>query len=145
MSRSSRKCLSANSFSYKSNLWSMFGPCLCLRFANTLFTRIYQEFENWRDLSILSGKFLQQKPCYQESFHFFWFWMLCPTREISKSLIFAVGAILCGQNVYGNHFHNFIMSGIFPPLFKQVLGIFIPGCIQLWTWNRLKVCIELNQ
>ena len=34
------------------------------------FMRICREFENRRDLRALSGKFLQQKPCYPESFCF---------------------------------------------------------------------------
>ena len=34
------------------------------------FMRIYREFENWRDLCALSGKFLRQKSCYPESFRF---------------------------------------------------------------------------
>ena len=35
------------------------------------FTRICCEFENCRDLRALSGKFLWQKSCYQESFRFY--------------------------------------------------------------------------
>ena len=31
--------------SYKCTVWSIFGPLLCLKFANTLFTRICREFE----------------------------------------------------------------------------------------------------
>ena len=34
------------------------------------FMRICREFENWRDLRALSGKFLRQKSCYPESFRF---------------------------------------------------------------------------
>ena len=34
------------------------------------FMRICREFENWRDLHALSGKFLRQKSCYPESFPF---------------------------------------------------------------------------
>ena len=34
------------------------------------FMRICREFENWRDLCALSGKFLRQKSCYPESFRF---------------------------------------------------------------------------
>ena len=34
------------------------------------FMRICREFENWRDLRALSGKFLRQKSCYLESFRF---------------------------------------------------------------------------
>ena len=34
------------------------------------FMRICREFENWRDLRALSGKFLWQKSCYPESFRF---------------------------------------------------------------------------
>ena len=60
----------ANSFSYTCTLWSIFPLCLCLKFANTLFTRICREFENYRDLRTLSGKLLRQKYCYQENFHF---------------------------------------------------------------------------
>ena len=37
--------------------------------------RICREFENWRDLRALSGKFLRQKSCYPESFCFL---RLCP-------------------------------------------------------------------
>ena len=36
------------------------------------FMRICREFENWRDLRTLSGKFLRQKSCYPESFRFLW-------------------------------------------------------------------------
>ena len=36
--------------------------------------RICREFENWRDLRALSGKFLRQKSCYPESFCFLWLW-----------------------------------------------------------------------
>ena len=53
--------------SYKCTLWSIFGPLLCLKFANTLFTRICREFEKWCNLRVLPGKFLQQKSCYPES------------------------------------------------------------------------------
>ena len=67
------KCLSANSFSYKCTLRSIFGPCLCLKLTNTLFMRICHEFENWRDLHVLSGKFLRQKSCYLESFCWLFF------------------------------------------------------------------------
>ena len=35
------------------------------------FMHICREFENWRDLRALSGKFLRQKSCYPESFRFF--------------------------------------------------------------------------
>ena len=38
--------------------------------ANPPFMRICREFENWRDLRALSGKFLRQKSCYPESFRF---------------------------------------------------------------------------
>ena len=38
------------------------------------FMRICREFENWRDLRALSGKFLRQKSCYPESFRFLWLW-----------------------------------------------------------------------
>ena len=38
------------------------------------FMRICREFENWRDLRALSGKFLRQKSCYSESFRFLWLW-----------------------------------------------------------------------
>ena len=31
--------------SYKYTIWSILGPLLCLKFANTLFTRICREFE----------------------------------------------------------------------------------------------------
>ena len=58
--------------SYKCTLWSIFGPLLCLKFANTLFTRICREFEKWCNLRALSGKFLRQQSCYPESFRFFW-------------------------------------------------------------------------
>ena len=34
--------------------------------------RICREFQNWRDLRALSGKFLRQKSCYPESFRFLW-------------------------------------------------------------------------
>ena len=34
--------------------------------------RICRGIENWRDLRALSGKFLRQKSCYPESFHFLW-------------------------------------------------------------------------
>ena len=61
--------------SYKCTVWSTFGPLLCLKFANTLFTRICREFEKWCNLHVLSGKFLRQQSCYPESFRFFW---LCP-------------------------------------------------------------------
>ena len=57
--------------SYKCPIWSIFGPWLCLKFANTLFTHICREFEKWCNLRVLSGKFLRQKSCYPESFHFF--------------------------------------------------------------------------
>ena len=57
---------------YKCTLWSIFGPLLCLKFANTLFTRICRKFEKWCNLRVLSGKFLQQQSCYPESFCFFW-------------------------------------------------------------------------
>ena len=40
------------------------------------FTRICREFENWRDLRALSGKFLRQKSCYTESFRFLWLWYI---------------------------------------------------------------------
>ena len=54
---------------------------LCLKFANTLLTHICREYENWCNLCILNGKFLQQKSCYPESFLFFG---LCsPTPPIS--------------------------------------------------------------
>ena len=66
--------------SYKCTLWSIFGPLLCLKFANTLFTRICREFEKWCNLRVLSGKFLRQQSCYPESFRFFWLWF---TRIIS--------------------------------------------------------------
>ena len=54
--------------SYKCTIWSIFGPWLCLKFAKTLCTHICREYENWCNLRILSGKFLQQKTCYPESF-----------------------------------------------------------------------------
>ena len=38
--------------SYKCTLWSIFGPLLCLKFANTLFTRICREFEKWCNLRV---------------------------------------------------------------------------------------------
>ena len=38
------------------------------------FMRICRDFENWRDLRALSGKFLRQKSCYSESFCFLWLW-----------------------------------------------------------------------
>ena len=38
------------------------------------FMRICREFENWCHLRALSGKFLQQKSCYPESFRFLWLW-----------------------------------------------------------------------
>ena len=60
--------------SYKCTLWSIFGPLLCLKFANTLFTRICREFEKWCNLRVLSGKFLRQQYFYPESFCFFWLW-----------------------------------------------------------------------
>ena len=44
--------------------------------ASTSFTGICRDFENWRDLRALSGKFLWQKSCCLESFPFFW---LCTT------------------------------------------------------------------
>ena len=34
--------------------------------------RICREFENWRNLRTLSGKFLRQKSCYPESLRFLW-------------------------------------------------------------------------
>ena len=34
--------------------------------------RICRNFENWRDLRTLSGKFLRQKSYYPESFRFLW-------------------------------------------------------------------------
>ena len=37
--------------------------------------RICREFENWRALRALSGKFLRQKSCYPESFCFLWLWL----------------------------------------------------------------------
>ena len=40
--------------------------------ASTPFTGICCDFENWRDLHALSGKFLWQKSCCPESFRFFW-------------------------------------------------------------------------
>ena len=46
---------------------------LCLyaqNLAKPPFMRICREFENWRDLRTLSGKFLRQKSCYPESFRF---------------------------------------------------------------------------
>ena len=67
--------------SYKCTLWSIFGPLLCLKFANTLFTRICREFEKWCNLRVLSGKFLRQKSCYPESFCLFW---LCIYRLSQK-------------------------------------------------------------
>ena len=70
-----RKCLSANSVSYKCTLLSIFGPCLCKNLANPPFTRIC------RDLRALSRKFLWQKFCYSESFRFCW---LCPGIENIK-------------------------------------------------------------
>ena len=69
---------SANSFSYKCTLWSIFGPCLCIKSCKPTFTRICREFENWRYLRALSGKFLWQKYCCPESFRFFW---LCDSAE----------------------------------------------------------------
>ena len=39
------------------------------------FMCICRKFENWRNLRVLSGKFLRQKSCYPESFCFLW---LCP-------------------------------------------------------------------
>ena len=38
--------------------------------ANAPSMQICREFENWRDLRALSGKFLRQKYCYPESFRF---------------------------------------------------------------------------
>ena len=40
----------------------------------TPFKRICHEFENWRNLHTLSGKFMQQKSCCPESFCFLWLW-----------------------------------------------------------------------
>ena len=43
-----------------------------LDLASTPFTGICREFENWRNLRALSGKFLRKKSCYPESFCFLW-------------------------------------------------------------------------
>lgn len=67
-----RKYISANSFSYKCTLWSIFGPCLCIKSCKPTFTPICREFENLSDLRALSRKLLRQKSCYPESFRFFW-------------------------------------------------------------------------
>ena len=56
------------------NIWSIFGPLLCLKFANTLFTRICRKFEKWCNLRVLSGKFLRRKSCCPEIYRFFWLW-----------------------------------------------------------------------
>ena len=65
--------------SYKCTIWCIFGPWLCLKFANTLFTRICREFEKWCNLRVSSGKFLRQKSCYPESFRFLW--LCCPPSK----------------------------------------------------------------
>ena len=44
------------------------------KLAKPPFMRICREFENWRDLRSLSGKFLRQKSCYPESFRFLQLW-----------------------------------------------------------------------
>ena len=77
----SLKCLSAKSFSYP-EIWestilsskygtsivsTAYGAYLDHAYAQNLakppFMRICREFENWRDLRALSGKFLRQKSC----------------------------------------------------------------------------------
>ena len=55
------KCLSAKWFSFRCNLCSIYGPCLCIKISNTLFTRICCKFDNWRDVRVLSGELLRQK------------------------------------------------------------------------------------
>ena len=47
--------------SYKCTLFSILGPWLCLKFANTFFTRIGREFENWCNLRVLSGNLAIRK------------------------------------------------------------------------------------
>ena len=47
------------------------------------FMRICREFENWRDLRALSGKFLRQKSCYPESFRFL---RLCPPHPVLRNI-----------------------------------------------------------
>ena len=48
-------------FSYKCTPWSIFGPRLCIKFANTLFTHICREFKKFKVFAtkiLLSWKFL---------------------------------------------------------------------------------------
>ena len=56
--------------SYKCTLWSIFGPLLCLKFANTLFTRICREFENWCNLHIYPKSFCNKNLAIRKVFAF---------------------------------------------------------------------------
>ena len=49
------------------HIWTM----VMLRICKHTFYAYCREFENWCNLRVLSGKFLQQKSCYPESFCFF--------------------------------------------------------------------------
>ena len=64
------KCAWVIWISYKCTAWSIFGSWLCLKFANTLFTHMCREFENWCNLRVLSGKFLRQNLAIRKVFAF---------------------------------------------------------------------------
>ena len=72
MSRSSRKCS-----------W------IIQNLAKPPLMRICRGFENWRDLRALSGKFLRQKSCYPDSFHFLWLSESLP-RFLNLLLFFTI-------------------------------------------------------
>ena len=50
-----------------------------------------REYENWHNLRALSGKFLQQKSCYPESFRFLWLWERAFQKQVpSCDMMFTI-------------------------------------------------------
>ena len=94
----SRKCLSANSFSYKCTLWSIFGPCLCIKSCKPTFyahlSRIWKLTQFTRFIRkvfatkiLLSGKFS----------------LFLTLAEASNILTMCrIGNVLCDSTQWGN-------------------------------------------
>ena len=91
--------------------------------------RICREFENWRNLRTLSGKFLRQKSCYPESFRFLW---LCLYYAL-RALLFDYYLCTCKLSLTSTWFRSSVL-----------LQLMLLGASSSWLLNWLKTFFLLD-